>query len=140
MLNLDDRKEVARQLLSSGLDELDMATEQADPDALPSDAVLTADLGLTYPDGLAPVPQPLDEAPDREDPITEQADVLVIPWTVAELNGLADVLTPGSAAGDGTTIGTDSIRITTRSFATARRPRITVVWAAGSRRKLATRA
>jgi hypothetical protein len=95
MLKLDDRKEIARYLLSSGVDKADMATEQPDPDALPVDAVLTANLGLSYPDGLGPLPQPLPDFPDSEAPISEQADVLVITWTVAELNGLADVLTPG---------------------------------------------
>jgi hypothetical protein len=95
MLDLDNRKGLARYLLALGLDEADLAIEQPAPDSLPEVAVLTADLGLMFPDGLAPVPQPLSDFPDREEPIGEQADVLVIVWTVAELDGLADVLTPG---------------------------------------------
>lgn len=95
MENVEDRKEIARALLSLGLDAVDMAPIPPDPNALPAAAVLTADLGLDYPNGLAPVPQELASAPDRNAPFEEQADVLVITWTIAELNGLADVLTPG---------------------------------------------
>ncbi|XWN32730.1 MAG: hypothetical protein ROR55_06450 [Devosia sp.] len=97
MLDIDERKAVARALLALGTDAIDMATEQIDPAILPEEPALLADLnlGAKFPDGLAPVPQPFDERPDREKPITEQVDVLVITWTIAELNGLADVLTPG---------------------------------------------
>jgi hypothetical protein len=97
MSNFDDRKEIAQYLLALGADEVDMSPEQVDPATLPEEPGLLADLSLSakYPDGLAPVPQPLPDPPDREAPFAEQADVLVITWTVAEQNGLADVLTPG---------------------------------------------
>lgn len=51
-------------------------------------------LPLPWPDGLAPEPTPLDEAP-ASDAALPQADVLLVTWTVAELRALADVLTPG---------------------------------------------
>lgn len=58
-------------------------------------ASLTADLGIPFPDGLAPDPQPISPPPSPNDPLP-QADVLVVTWTVAEVNALADVLTPGN--------------------------------------------
>ena len=89
------RKELARELLSRGLDAIDMAVEQPSPEGLPEPVVMLADLNLQFPDGFAPVPQPLQVFPDRERPLTGQCDVLVVTWTVAELRALADVLTPG---------------------------------------------
>ncbi|HEY0154481.1 MAG TPA: hypothetical protein VGB92_20880 [Longimicrobium sp.] len=87
------RKELARLLLDAG-------TEEADVQPQPSMAALLADpvgppkLKIPFPDGLAPRPQPIDPAPNAEAALP-QADVLVVTWTVAELNALADVLTPG---------------------------------------------
>ena len=89
------RKQLARELLSAGIGPLHMAVEQPSPEELPQPAVLLADLRLQFPDGLAPVPQPLPAFPHRERPLTGDCDVLVITWTLAELRGLADVLTPG---------------------------------------------
>jgi hypothetical protein len=57
-------------------------------------AALTADLEIPFPEGLRPVPQPIDPTPLPDDPMPA-ADVLVVTWTVAEVNALADVLTPG---------------------------------------------
>lgn len=56
-------------------------------------AALTADLGIPFPDGLAPVPRPISPAPSPDDPLPK-ADVIVVTWTVAEVNALADVFTP----------------------------------------------
>lgn len=91
---LDQRKEIAVKLLSEGSDDIDMALERIDTDNLPAEPSLMADLDLVYPPGLAPTPEPIEPNPDPEDELPE-ADILVITWTVAELNGLADVLTPG---------------------------------------------
>jgi hypothetical protein len=55
---------------------------------------LLAALGLPWPVGLAPRPQPLAVEPDPDDDLP-RADVLVVTWTVAEVEALADVLTPG---------------------------------------------
>jgi hypothetical protein len=51
-------------------------------------------LALPFPAGLEPIPQPLASEPKTDDPMPE-ADILVVTWTVAELEALADVLTPG---------------------------------------------
>jgi len=93
MPDLDYRKELARMLLSEGRDELDLLADVV-PETLPAAARLTADLGIRFPAGMAPVPKPLDPRPNPENPLP-RADVLVVTWTVAENNGLADVLTPG---------------------------------------------
>jgi hypothetical protein len=55
---------------------------------------LMADLGLPWPAGQAPRPQPLTAEADPDDDLP-RADVLVVTWTVAEVEALADVLTPG---------------------------------------------
>jgi hypothetical protein len=44
--------------------------------------------------GLAPIPEPIDPAPDP-DARLPRCDVVVITWTQAENDALADVLTPG---------------------------------------------
>lgn len=49
---------------------------------------------FAWPPGLAPTPHELAAEPDPSDPLP-RADVLVITWTAAELQALADVLTPG---------------------------------------------
>ena len=47
---------------------------------------------IPWPDGLAPVGVPYGRAADEPLP---SADVVVVTWTVAEGEALADVLTPG---------------------------------------------
>jgi hypothetical protein len=87
-----ERKELARYLLSRGADEL----EQAISSPAKARAVGLADtraLNLDFPEGLAPVPSPMDPKPDPLDKLPE-ADVVVVTWTVDEVNALADVLTP----------------------------------------------
>lgn len=76
-------------LLDRGAEETDLALKP-EPGAT---ATLTADLSIPFPDGLAPVPQPLSPSPSPSDPLPE-VDVIVVTWTVAEANALADVLTP----------------------------------------------
>jgi nucleoside phosphorylase len=88
------RKEVARVLLAGGMTELDALLE-VEQTMLQQEAVLTAlSDSLNFPAGLAPVPTPLTPKPKMDAPLP-QADILVITWTVAEQNALADVLTPG---------------------------------------------
>lgn len=87
---LEQRKEVARLLLDEGTEPSDLELQPAPELAA---ATLTADLGIPFPDGLSPIPQPIDPPPAPDDPMPP-ADVLVVTWTVAEVNALADVLTP----------------------------------------------
>jgi len=89
----DDRKEVARALLASGIDAVDLELEPA-LEGLPPTATLTADLGIDFPDGLAPLPQPPAKVPTPGQALPP-ADVLVVTWTVDEQDALADVFTPG---------------------------------------------
>lgn len=84
-----ERKEIARYLLSRGLDP---GTQV--PLTEPLGAQLAAVAPPEFPAGLAPRPVPLDPVPAAEDPLPA-ADVVVITWTVDELAGLARVLTPG---------------------------------------------
>ena len=62
-------------------------------------ASLLADLGIPWPNGLAPTPAPLDDPPSINSPLPK-ADYLVVTWTVAELEALADTLTPGVSRRD----------------------------------------
>ena len=86
----EQRREIGRQLLQQGTEPADLELE---PPATAA-AALTAELAIPFPEGLAPVPVPIAPAPSPDDPMP-QADVLVVTWTVAEVNALADVLTPG---------------------------------------------
>ncbi len=85
------RREIARYLLSRGLD---------DQTLVPSAAVLNAAAALpkiAFPDGLTPQPVPAPANWDPDSPLPA-ADVVVITWTVDELAGLARVFTPGHSA------------------------------------------
>jgi hypothetical protein len=88
----DQRKEIARYVLSMGIEPFDLELEP-DPDTLPPTAALAADLGIPFPDGLAPTPQPITPPPDPAAPLP-RADIVVITWTVAEQDALCDVFTP----------------------------------------------
>ena len=90
---LNYRKELARVLLAAGRTELDDA-EFVDTTLLPPEALLTSDLNIPFPAGLAPVPQPINPKPQSGAKLPK-ADVVVVTWTVAEHNALADTLTPG---------------------------------------------
>ena len=94
MTDLALRKQIARAVLSEGIEPVDLELE---PGLLgvPAEATLTADLSIPFPRGLAPTPQLLARAPDPAAPLPP-ADVIVVTWTIAELNALADVLTPGN--------------------------------------------
>ena len=90
---IDERKDLARQLLSLGRDEFDDSpdAEPLEPAQAPRGAAaLAADLGLQFPAGKAPVPMPIDPRPAADAPLP-RADVLVVTWTVAENDGLADL-------------------------------------------------
>lgn len=78
----------ARRIIDFGLDAEDLGP-RLEPEAAP-----LADLGLPFPPGQAPDPQQFDQDPPEDAPLP-RADVLIVTWTVAEHNALADVLTPG---------------------------------------------
>jgi hypothetical protein len=79
----------ARRVIDFGLTDEDLGPRLPEP---PPRAM--ADLGLPWPDGLEPRPEPLGVEPATSDRLPE-ADALVITWTIAELEALADTLTPG---------------------------------------------
>jgi hypothetical protein len=81
----------ARRIIDFGTTAADFSSQP-----LPEGAVPLEDLALPWPTALRPRPQPwaTGEQPDPLDALPN-ADVLVVTWTVAELEALADVLTPG---------------------------------------------
>jgi nucleoside phosphorylase len=93
MNDVVDRREIARQLIELGARPLDLALEPVVEGLQPA-AELAADLAIPFPRGLKPAPRPIGPAPDPDDALPA-ADVVVCTWTIAELNALADVLTPG---------------------------------------------
>src|SRR4051812_1682122 len=91
--DLEYRKQLARELLSSGLEPADFMANP-DPATLAMSAALAASLNIPFPAGLAPTPQPIQPAPATNAPLPK-ADVVIVTWTVDEVRALSDVLTPG---------------------------------------------
>jgi hypothetical protein len=80
-----ERKEIARYLLSRD--------SFMPPDA-PTPTHPVPIKKVVFPDGLAPVPAPIDPTPDQEAALPA-VDVVVVTWTADEAQALAHVLTPG---------------------------------------------
>lgn len=78
-----------RRIIDYGL-----SAEDLGPRLPPSVTRTALDLRLPWPAGTAPIPRTLVPEPKPSTPLPE-ADVLVVTWTVAEVEALADVLTPG---------------------------------------------
>lgn len=111
-----NRVEIARYLLSRGLDPMTLApSDEQLAVAAAGPPALAAAAGIAFPEGLAPVfvPVPADHDPDSPLP---RADVVVVTWTVDELAGLAKVFTPGHSAANWTRY--------THKFATKFAPKI----------------
>ena len=99
-----ERKEIARYLLSRGLDrppDEGAAGDRAMPMLRMPARTGRARAGaraakhvIAFPEGLAPTPQPIDPAPGP-DAALPRADVVVITWTADETDALAEVFTPG---------------------------------------------
>jgi nucleoside phosphorylase len=86
------RKDLAREILSAGYSDADYEMFPTEEQKQAGESLM-ADLGIDWPAGLAPVPQPITPAPGPNQPLPK-ADVVVITWTVDELMALCDVLTP----------------------------------------------
>lgn len=85
-------EDLARRWIELGTTPQDLGPRIAGgEEATSSDSL---ELHKHWPAGLAPVPEALPGRPTPHDPLPE-ADYLVITWTVAELEALAAVLTPG---------------------------------------------
>lgn len=92
-IDLDLRQEIARTIKSAGMVDQDFELKP-DLSTLPEEALKTTDLDMQLPDHLTPQPQPIKPEPQPADPLPS-ADVVVMTYTVAECNALADVFTPG---------------------------------------------
>jgi nucleoside phosphorylase len=88
------RKEIARQLITSKISELDMMEEIDDALLAEKATLMAVSASLNYPDGLGPIPQTITPKPDIEAPLPK-ADILVVTWTIDEQEALAEILTPG---------------------------------------------
>ena len=91
-MDVEQRAELARELLSRGTQPPDL---QLAPElALVPEQLVKTQQAIHFPADLRPVPQPMDPAPSPQAQLP-RADVVVITWTVDEVDALADVLTPG---------------------------------------------
>ena len=92
-IDLDKRQDIARKIKSAGMIDQDF---QLKPDlsTLPKEKLKTVSLGIALPDHLCPQPQPIQPEPQPSDPLPS-ADVVVLTYTVAECDALANVFTPG---------------------------------------------
>jgi len=101
-----DRDLIARRIIDFGLTEEDITLSQnttlagAEREALLKSAPGLAgvqstqtELAQLFPTGLSPTAALVEPSPASSDPLP-RADYVVITWTVAELQALADVLTP----------------------------------------------
>jgi nucleoside phosphorylase len=88
-----DRVEIARYLLSRGLDSTTAVPRE---DVLAAASQAGAAVALQFPQDLAPSRQAFDPQPAPDDPLP-RADAVVITWTVDELAGLSKVFVPGFA-------------------------------------------
>jgi hypothetical protein len=97
-----ERKEIARYLLSRGLEQLEQQGDAAAPVRMLAAAAPARRLAaaapvrpaFAFPAGLAPEADPIRPEPAPARPLP-RADVVVITWTVDELAALAHVMTPG---------------------------------------------
>jgi hypothetical protein len=86
------RSQVARAVLS--MEAAPFVPAAGGPAGL---AAAVGPLSIPWPGGLGPVPRPPAAPPDADAPLPA-ADVLVVTWTAAEHQALADVLTRGHPA------------------------------------------
>jgi len=97
MDDLHIRKQLAREILSAGIEDSDYEMYPAtalEPVPAAALAAAAAVLAIDWPQGLAPVAKPIEPAPNPNDALPK-CDVVVVTWTVDELDALCDVLTPG---------------------------------------------
>ena len=94
MDDLGQRKAIARALLAADHQVVQESLLVETGAGLRAPAAAAPPMPFAWPDGLAPRPAPLAASPDPEAAIPA-ADVLVVTWTAAEHEALADVFTPG---------------------------------------------
>ena len=88
------QKEIARALLSAGIEDVDTEPHPAVGALAAMARVAAAKPPIPFPTGLAPTLAPIVPAPDSSAALPK-ADVVVVTWTIDEQDALADVLTPG---------------------------------------------
>ena len=88
------QKQIARALLSAGIEDSDVEMHPPVAALAASMAMAAPKLTIPFPAGLAPTPAPIVPTPDPSAELPK-ADVLVVTWTVDEQDALAHVFTPG---------------------------------------------
>jgi hypothetical protein len=86
-----DRVELARRVIDYGMTAADLGPRVRGLEAAVTPRAL---LAIDWPAGLEPTPEEIVPEPATSDPLP-RADYLVVTWTAAECEALADVLTPG---------------------------------------------
>ena len=88
------QKELARALLSAGIEDVDRELHPAVGALAAMAQVAAAKPAIPFPAGFAPTLAPILPTPDPSTALPK-ADVVVVTWTVDEQDALAAVLTPG---------------------------------------------
>ena len=94
MADYSFQKEIARALLSAGIEETDREMHPSIAAMAAPKTMMAAKPPITFPGTLGPKPTPISPEPSTSAPLPK-ADVVVVTWTVDEQNALADVMTPG---------------------------------------------
>lgn len=88
------RKEIARDLIANDISEIDGFLEVDELTLAREASLMALSDHLEYPGGLGPKPKPINPKPNPEAALPK-ADILVVTWTVAEQDAMAEILTPG---------------------------------------------
>ena len=90
---LEDRKLLARYLLGRN-DPISMEPDEISlaETALRMQSRCATEFDFNYPDHLKPTPSPLNQVPDKSDPLPK-SDIVVITWTADEVDALSDIFT-----------------------------------------------
>lgn len=94
ILEFDPKMPEGRVFTSAAITQVLGVPGTVEAERFAAPAAVPALSPIPWPPGLAPVSSPLTPVPGPDDPLPA-ADVLVVTWTVAEAQALADVLTPG---------------------------------------------
>jgi nucleoside phosphorylase len=94
VIEFDPKQPEGRVFTSAAITEALGVPGTIDAEQFAVPAAVPALSPIPWPTGQAPATMPLAPIPGPDDPLPT-ADVLVVTWTVAEAEALADVLTPG---------------------------------------------
>lgn len=92
-LYLQERKNIARYLISREDHIISIQSDLESPEMFAAAPPLPpAAIDFNYPEELKPTPLPINPKPSKSHPLPK-VDIVIITWTVAEVEALADIFT-----------------------------------------------